>query len=169
MIINSLPIIRAGYIVRLWERADLDRRGQWPSYSPPYETFNFTECQSSPERLDALFASREADPSRLTLTADGPGWKTIGHFGLQEIDWGQGRIGNLGVRLHPDWCGKGVGTVLLSGIAKWCFGQGFITLSLDVARDNYQAIRCYEKVGFIPIGERERDGNGFFLMELSRN
>jgi RimJ/RimL family protein N-acetyltransferase len=171
ILISSLPITCGGYMLRLWNRADLDRRAQWPSYPPPYEVFNFSQREASPEQLDALFASRDGDPSRITFTAttDAPDQWMIGYFVLQDIDWEQGRIGNLGIRLHPDWCGKGIGTVLLSGAGKWCFAHGFTALTLDVAQTNTRAIRCYEKVGFSRIGEMVRDGNRFILMELGRD
>lgn len=168
VMMDSLPIACGKYTLRSCNREDLDRRSRWPSYPPPSDAFNFSQRDASRNQLDALFASRNADADRIDLAADAPGQPTIGYFSLREIDWQQGRIGNFGMRLHPDWCGKGIGTTLLSAIATWGFSHGFTALTLDVAPTNTRAIRCYEKVGFAKTGEMTRGTDRFILMELKK-
>lgn len=59
----------------------------------------------------------------------------------------------MGIRVHPDWCNKGVGTEALRALADWAFRQGITSLRLDVCAANPRAIRCYEKTGFVRTGE----------------
>jgi RimJ/RimL family protein N-acetyltransferase len=77
----------------------------------------------------------------------------IGFLALVEIDWAAGAVGNMGYRLHPDWCGKGLGTRFMRRVTEWCFARGFKTLRLDVSAANARAIRCYVKTGFVETGE----------------
>ncbi len=38
-LLRALPITRSGLTLRLWTRADVDRRADWPPYPPPYSVF----------------------------------------------------------------------------------------------------------------------------------
>jgi RimJ/RimL family protein N-acetyltransferase len=41
-------------------------------------------------------------------------------------------------------------------VTTWCFNSSLRVLRLDVAASNLRAIRCYEKVGFVKVGETWR-------------
>ena len=61
--------------------------------------------------------------------------------------------GGLGMSVHPDYWGQGVGTALLAAVVdladNWL---GLERLELGVNTDNPAAIRLYEKAGFVSEG-----------------
>ncbi len=93
---------------------------------------------------------------------------STGVVALAEIDWLKGRVGNMGVRIHPEWCGKGIGTAVLRMISSRFLNAGMLEFQLDVAIANVRAIRCYEKVGFVPGEKFDRDSVPFMWMNLRR-
>lgn len=60
----------------------------------------------------------------------------------------------VGFALHPDWQGKGIGSVsvqlLLDHIKSFSSGK---SITLIVKKDNLRAIKLYEKCGFVIIHE----------------
>ena len=70
--------------------------------------------------------------------------------------------------------GQGIGTDAVRTLARYLIGErGHHRITIDPAADNAAAIRCYEKVGFRPIGvlrsyERGPDGSWHdgLLMDL---
>lgn len=149
----SLPRRNGDLCIRALTRQDLDAVAAWPSYPAGYEPFNLRFAGMTVTQLDDLFRTRLADPARITLVADHEQQSCIGYLGLVEIDWPRCRIGNMGYRIHPDWCDRGIGTRVMRLAAGWCFACGIETLRLDVAGANDRAIRCYEKAGFQRAGE----------------
>jgi len=80
----------------------------------------------------------------------------------------------IDIALHDAWQGRGLGTDALRTLARHLTRDRRIhRLTIDPAAENARAIRCYEKVGFHPVGimrayERGADGtwhNGL-LMDL---
>jgi L-phenylalanine/L-methionine N-acetyltransferase len=53
-----------------------------------------------------------------------------------------------GVAIHPDYAGKGFGTVMLREILAFGKELGFLRIELSTATINEKAIKLYEKVGF---------------------
>ncbi|UCB53190.1 MAG: GNAT family N-acetyltransferase [Candidatus Zixiibacteriota bacterium] len=151
--LSVLPLEEKGFSIRLCERGDLDQLAVWPEHPAPYEAFDFSFVSMDPHERDILFRKRELQEDRITLIMDHQETAAIGYAALHEIDWNACTIGNMGVRLHPGWCDKGVGTFMISRVADWCFTNGITRLRLDVAAANHRAVRCYEKVGFIRTGE----------------
>ncbi|MCU1375968.1 MAG: aminoglycoside 6-N-acetyltransferase [Actinomycetia bacterium] len=84
------------------------------------------------------------------------------------------RHAGLDIALHPDVHDRGVGTDAVRTLARHLIEHdGHHRLIIDPAADNARAIRCYEKVGFRPVGvmrdyERGRDGtfHDGLLMDL---
>lgn len=70
--------------------------------------------------------------------------------------------------------GKGLGRDVVRTLARWLFEvRGHHRIEIDPAADNTRAIRCYQTVGFQPIGiarDRERGPDGTWrdslLMDL---
>jgi aminoglycoside 6'-N-acetyltransferase len=70
--------------------------------------------------------------------------------------------------------GQGIGTDAVRTLARYLIGErGHHRITIDPAADNAAAIRCYEKVGFRPVGvlrsyERGPDGSWHdgLLMDL---
>jgi aminoglycoside 6'-N-acetyltransferase len=86
------------------------------------------------------------------------------------------RHGGIDIILHPDVQDRGVGTDAVRTLARHLIEHdGHHRLMTDPAANNARAIRCYEKVGFKPVGtmrEYERGMDGTFhdglLMDLLR-
>jgi RimJ/RimL family protein N-acetyltransferase len=67
-----------------------------------------------------------------------------------------GTVG-VGIAVHADWRGKGVGTALLRGLINWARRTGVIwRIELDVFTHNTHAIHVYEKLGFEIEGRRQK-------------
>jgi ribosomal protein S18 acetylase RimI-like enzyme len=65
-------------------------------------------------------------------------------------------FGELGMLVHRDWRGRGVGSALLREAIVWARGQGLHKLCLEVFAHNQAAIALYRKAGFVEEGRRAR-------------
>lgn len=98
----------------------------------------------------------------------------VGTLGYWEESEPQYRHAGIDVSLHPDWLGRGLGTEAVRALARHLFEErGHHRVTIDPAASNARAIRCYEKVGFRPVGvmrRAERLADGTFrdglLMDL---
>jgi RimJ/RimL family protein N-acetyltransferase len=167
-LIRSLPIMDSDDTIRPWQRADLDRLSRWPSYPFPYESFNYRFSAMSTLEKDSHYQKREDNPDRITLVLDHADQKAVGYLALVEIDWHMPHVGNMAVRLSPDWCNKGIGTQLLQLASGWCFVQGIVSLRLNVAASNQRAVRCYEKAGYHITGEFWQNDESLGIGDLDR-
>ncbi len=155
-ILNALPFSTEELTIRTWNRADLDIMAEWAGYPFPYDIYNVELRTLDSSQRDFLFKLREVNPYSVTLVADHTRQKTIGYLALFDLNYGKQEVGNMGVRMSPDWCDRGVGSRLIDLLANWCIECGLNSLRLDVAAWNARAIRCYEKAGFKPSGEEFR-------------
>ena len=155
--LGSLPIRENGFTIRHWKRSDLDDLATWPSYPFPYEAYTLSFRDKTPEELGNLFRLWEDRPDTMVLAVDHESHPTMGYLSLREIDWLNKKVGNHGFRIEPSWCGRGVGTRILTMVSNWCFDHGLVELRLDVAASNGRAVRCYEKAGFERTGEFWRE------------
>jgi len=64
-------------------------------------------------------------------------------------------VGQLGIAVHPDWRGKGVGHALLEYVLERCRGT-FEIVELKVVTINSTAIRLYQRHGFTECGRLPR-------------
>ena len=151
-LLDDLPLHAAGLTIRCWTREDLEQLAAWPPYPFPFEAFRFSFADRSQAERGSIYAEREDDPARITLTAIQDG-ACVGYLALLEIDWRAGAVGNLGIRVHPAHCGQGIGSAMLRAVVDWGFRCGLAMFRLDVAASNRRAIRCYEKAGFKDAGE----------------
>ena len=168
ILLQSLPLTDGDHEIRPWLRTDLDCLAQWPSYPFPYESLNYRFGTMSASEKDRHYRERDDNPDRVTLILDDDGHRAVGYLALVEIDWRIPRVGNMAVRISPDWCDKGIGTFLLRSISEWCFAQGLISLHLDVAASNPRAVRCYEKAGYKITGEFWQDDGGLNAFALDK-
>lgn len=103
------------------------------------------------------------DPFRHRFVAEQEG-KLVGLASLKQVN--RPRLfhsGSLGLYVHPDHWGKGVGSALMAQLLD--IADNWLNLKrveLEVFTDNAAAIRLYEKFGFVPEGVRRwaafRDG-----------
>ncbi len=90
-----------------------------------------------------------AEPSFLVLHGSEPAGLVV-YGEVTEADY---RSANLDIALHPDFQGRGIGSDALRTLARYCFDQlDHHRLTIDPALENVTAIRCYERVGFKPVG-----------------
>ncbi len=89
--------------------------------------------------------------------------------------YGGGRIGSgefhlLNLATHPDHLRRGIGRALLRELLRLAADLGAPTAVLEVRPENLPALRLYESLGFIRIGERRGfypDGGAALLMSLT--
>ena len=131
----------------------MDSLAAWPLYPHPYNSFSFSFSNYDSAEMDCLFGKRNCDENRISLVADHSATEAIGYLSLIRINWQRSGCGNMGIRVHPEYCGKGIGTAMLAAVSEWWFSSGMNKLCLDVASSNRRAIRCHEKAGFTRYGE----------------
>ncbi len=98
----------------------------------------------------------------------------IGLIQWEEEDDPDYRHASIDIYLEPAVHGRGLGTDAVASLAGHLFEhRAHHRLTIDPAADNDPAIRCYEKVGFRPVGvmrryERGPDGtwHDSLLMDL---
>jgi aminoglycoside 6'-N-acetyltransferase len=114
----------------------------------------------------------EPESTRLTIEVDGRVAGLIQFWEEQEPKY---RHASIDLLLDPALHGRGIGTEVLRRLVRRLFeDRGHHRLTIDPAVANAAAIRCYEKVGFKPVGvmrrsERDVGGGGWhdaLLMEL---
>jgi RimJ/RimL family protein N-acetyltransferase len=83
--------------------------------------------------------------------------RPIGNIALQDIDY-RNRTAELGVYIgDAEFRGNGYGTEATLLLTSFAFGVlGFNNIMLRVYEYNQQAIRAYQKAGFIEIGRRHQ-------------
>ena len=147
-LLRTLPLHDGDLAIRACERGDLDAFAEWPPYPFPHESFGFSFAGMSAQERDTVFEARNGDPRRVSLAIDHDTQPCVASLVLFNIDWPRRTAGNMGYRVAPDRCDRGMGTRILHTTAAWLFGQGMDRLRLDVAASNARAVRCYEKAGF---------------------
>lgn len=121
---------------------------------------------------DPDFPWEEPDSTRWTIEVDGA---VAGLIQFYEENEPRYRHAAIDMFLDPPLHGRGLGTeALRRTVARLLGERGHHRITIDPAAGNTVAIRCYEKVGFSPVGtmrayERDVDGPGWhdgLLMEL---
>jgi RimJ/RimL family protein N-acetyltransferase len=165
-LLEKLPFGEEPWIIRAWNRVDLDTLAAWPKYPFPYEGFEFSFVSLKPTARDELYDEKNQKPDTVPLILDHNEHPAIGYLSLIKINWVEARVGNIGFRVHPEWVNKEIGTTVLRMICLWCFECGISSIRVDVAASNSRAVRCYEKVGFSKIDEIWREAQDLKGVEL---
>ena len=90
--------------------------------------------------------------------------EVVGYIQFSEEISVQYRSAGIDLSLHDDHQGRGFGSDAVRTVARYLFAErGHHRLTIDPALRNERAIRCYERVGFKPVGvmrqyERSADG-----------
>jgi L-phenylalanine/L-methionine N-acetyltransferase len=132
------------------------RRAEPDDYGAVYEMFNSPEVFGG--TLQLPFPSREQWRQRLAETVDGTynlvavaGDRVVGMLSVHTFPNRPRRrhVGSIGISVHAEWQGKGVGTALMrAGIELADNWLNLTRLELEVYTDNESAIRLYERCGF---------------------
>ncbi|SHH97932.1 GNAT family N-acetyltransferase [Ferrimonas marina] len=88
------------------------------------------------------------------LVAENSEGKVIGNLGMEALQSPRRRhIGQLGMFVHDDWQGQGVGTALMAAAIE--LADNWLNLSrleLEVYPDNEAALALYRRFGFVQEG-----------------
>jgi aminoglycoside 6'-N-acetyltransferase len=114
---------------------------------------------------------RDPDICALVIEHDG---RVIGYMQFSEEESEQYHHASIDLSLHDDHQGLGYGSDAVRTLARYLFTtRGHHRLTIDPALRNERAVRCYERVGFRPVGvmrQYERDADGTWhdglLMDL---
>jgi diamine N-acetyltransferase len=155
-------------ILRELVRADVDEMSYWPRFSEPDLQWANLDL-SSPRERDAWYERSRSNPTRRRFTIWSADGRVVGTIGLRNIDFRFGE-GTLGIIVNAGDVGSGYGTDAVRTLARHAFHRlGLRKVYLDVAEGNDRARRCYERVGFVRIGQhRGADGLLYVDMLLTR-
>ena len=117
------------------------------------------------------FVDEDGEAHRYVVELDGD---PVGFAQWYEEDDPEYRHAGMDLFLIDAAQGRGIGIDVVRLLARWLIEvRGHHRLVIDPAADNQRAIRCYERVGFLPIGiarKRERTQEGTWrdslLMDL---
>jgi RimJ/RimL family protein N-acetyltransferase len=103
-------------------------------------------------------ADHNEKPTWLVIIAEVAG-KVVGMINFRgEARKRLAHHGTIGMGVHRDWRGKGIGEALLSVLLKWAEKNPRIEkVCLAVLADNEPAIALYKKLGFVEEGRRFRE------------
>lgn len=138
--------------IRVFTRADLDRRCAWPRYEDPvFEHLNLR--LPGPAQREVWFQREWAARRPYWFAVDDEQGELIGSITLREVSrWRKST--RLGIHVHPGRLDKGYGTEAMRLFLDYYFNLlGWRLMKLDVAAWNRRAIRCYEKLGFAHLWE----------------
>jgi RimJ/RimL family protein N-acetyltransferase len=139
--------------IRPWHRRhDRKQIDRWPPYSPALP-LHWTAAPPA----DGACLSYAVD-----LLALEPEDRLIGRISSRPV---AGTARRIGIVLHPDRLGQGFGTEALHLLGQ--IDMGLTQLLLDVAASNDRAIRCYQRAGFVQVGESWRGGFRYLSMARS--
>jgi RimJ/RimL family protein N-acetyltransferase len=124
----------------------------------PHTTSAPGERTITPERLAADLRAALESPVRLMLWAEWEG-TLVGEISFRGHE--QSRIahhGHIGVGVHADWRGRGVGEGMIRAVLAWAAAHPRIEkVCLGVLATNAWAIRLYERLGFREECRRDRE------------
>ncbi len=111
--------------------------------------------QSVEARRERMAHQTEPDAYSLVAEVDG---RVVGSLGLHvETAARRRHCGSIGMGVHDDFQGRGVGTALMSALVELadCW-LGLERIELSVYTDNAPAVHLYEKFGFTIEGTARR-------------
>lgn len=124
-----------------------------PHFLTEPDEFDFTEDQERKRIQDHLDG-----PGKLIVLADVSG--TV--VGCLSFENGQRRRiahrGSFGISVREHWRGRGIGTAMLQVLIDWAEANPLIEkIGLSVFASNVDAIRLYERLGFVEEGRQPRE------------
>lgn len=136
------------------------RRAEADDHAALYEIFTSEEVYSG--TLQLPYPSRELWRQRVAETDNGlfnlvavVDNRVVGMVSVETFPNRPRRrhVGRIGISVHGEWQGKGIGTALLrAGVDLADNWLNLTRLELEVYTDNQPAIRLYEKFGFVYEG-----------------
>lgn len=130
---------------------DIYQFKNWGRHTTPLlEDYNFIE--ETDEEIKSWYYWKNSGFFKKYFTVF-KGDIAIGYIGFKKINYIL-RSSTLGIVLDPSYIDQRYGTEILNTMLDYYFNvKNFRKLSLYVAKFNKRAIRLYEKMGFVKIGE----------------
>ncbi|HEY3107336.1 MAG TPA: GNAT family protein [Chloroflexota bacterium] len=156
-------------ILRELTRGDVDEMARWPRFDESELQWANIEL-GTPRERDAWYERSRSNPTRRRFTIFARDGRAVGTIGLRNIDFRFGE-GTLGIIVNAGDVGGGYGTDAVRTIVRFAFERlGLRKVYLDVAEGNDRARRCYDRVGFVRIGQhRGPEGINYVDMVLTRD
>lgn len=82
--------------------------------------------------------------------------RLVGFVGIHRKSGLMNHIGEIGISVHPDYQGRGIGTKLLKAAVELARNEGLERLEADTLVNNKPMIKIAEKAGFKLEGVRKR-------------
>jgi L-phenylalanine/L-methionine N-acetyltransferase len=146
---SAAPVTRAGLSIRATRVDDFEavtRLINMPGFRAGTLRVPFQRAEDTRKWLE------EQRPGNVSIVAVLDG-EVVGQAGLERYVGRRSHAAGIGMGVHDDHCGKGIGTALLSELIDAADNWLQIRrIELSVYTDNEPAIRLYEKFGF------EREG-----------
>ncbi|HEY1587571.1 MAG TPA: GNAT family N-acetyltransferase [Polyangia bacterium] len=125
------------------------------------EVMRFTPAMPS-ERPRDFLARWGADDHVMVGEVDG---RVVGYAGLHVRDGKRRHTAWLGIAVHDEFAGRGVGRALMHALLeladKWI---GLVRVDLEASADNERAIAMYRRFGFVEEGRQKKayfDNGGY--------
>lgn len=130
----------------------------------PYLICEPEEITLSLEQEKAIITRKQEDERELLLLAFENG-KHIGNVSLMSVGTSvryKHRC-NLAIALYKEYCGRGIGRLMLETIFDVARKTGYTQAELEVVTENVGALHLYESLGFVKYGQlpnsmRYKDG-----------
>ncbi|WP_430883331.1 GNAT family N-acetyltransferase [Fusibacter sp. JL216-2] len=165
-ITQELPLEFNNLIIRELERADIDNYANWPMYQGYRKMFNSSLKSRPYSDREKRWNNYLNGTSSVAIILESKSEKTLGQFFLLDIDWETRSVGNMSIRLHPEYCDQGIGAMALKKTVEFVFSQGMYSIEFDVLASNIGAVKSYKKAGFSIKEEIEKDNALFYIMSI---
>lgn len=108
------------------------------------------ECFSSPWSVESVISELERENTYMIAAFDGE--ELCGYAGMYFV-CDEGYVSNIAVSENNRRCG--IGAKLVDRLMIFLREQHLSFLSLEVRKSNTAAIKLYDKLGFVKVGERK--------------
>jgi len=145
--------------VKMWQKA---YKGQVPD--------SFLDNMSIEERKKIWMSNMQNPKDGIKVfvaenNGDITGWIMGGKNRDEDIPTDVGELG--GIYVHPDWQGKGVGSIMMQNFLNWLRKEGYKKATLWVLATNKKTRKWYESKGWRVEGKTKTEPrDGFYLHEV---
>jgi RimJ/RimL family protein N-acetyltransferase len=139
--------------IRAFTRADVDAWQEWPDY-PERLLVGTSPRRMTPDQRTRWFEDITQRQRQIPFAVEDETGFMIGRIFLRHVRREECSA-VLGIDLHADFLGQGLGTESLAAFLHHFFDDlAFERMLLSVAAHNVRARRCYESLGFTTVGSR---------------
>lgn len=164
--LTNIVIECTPYCLRLVQKSDIPayfERGFHPM-DPEIARLTGTVHPAALETIENYVKRIIPDPSRYDFLILNSEETILGEAVLNEINWETGICNFRICMFEQDFCGKGIGSQVISAVMKFGFEiLGLKRIELEVFDFNERAYRAYRRAGFVETGRlagAHHDGDG---------